>query len=54
LGAFYPFSRNHNDINSDSQEPYLFEGDFGKAIKEAMILRYKLHAYLYSLVHMAS
>jgi len=54
LGAFYPFSRNHNDIHSKDQYPYIFDADHSSAIKDAMVLRYKIHAYMYTLMQQAS
>ncbi|XP_049874699.1 uncharacterized protein LOC126372833 [Pectinophora gossypiella] len=49
LGAFYPFSRNHADINSKPQDPV----SLGPAVVEASIvalrLRYRLLPYYYTL-----
>ncbi|XP_068119695.1 lysosomal alpha-glucosidase-like [Hyperolius riggenbachi] len=53
LGAFYPFMRNHNNLDSKSQEPYVFGKDAQNAIRRALKIRYSLLPYLYTLFHKA-
>uniref|UniRef100_A0A8C7B4Q5 Lysosomal alpha-glucosidase n=1 Tax=Neovison vison TaxID=452646 RepID=A0A8C7B4Q5_NEOVI len=53
LGAFYPFMRNHNDLNSLPQEPYRFSETAQEAMRKALGLRYTLLPYLYLLFHRA-
>ncbi|KAM9296667.1 lysosomal alpha-glucosidase-like, partial [Gastrophryne carolinensis] len=53
LGAFYPFMRNHNDRDSQPQEPYVFGNQAQIAIRNAVIMRYSLLPYLYTLFHKA-
>lgn len=53
LGAFYPFMRNHNDLNSVPQEPYRFSETAQQAMRKAFALRYALLPYLYTLFHRA-
>ncbi|XP_056890732.1 lysosomal alpha-glucosidase isoform X1 [Takifugu flavidus] len=53
LGAFYPFTRNHNDIKSKAQDPTVFSPLARTAIKDAILLRYSLFPYLYTLFHHA-
>jgi len=53
LGAFYPFMRNHNDLNSLPQEPYRFSETAQEAMRKALALRYALLPYLYLLFHRA-
>ncbi|MEE6514606.1 hypothetical protein FKM82_022909, partial [Ascaphus truei] len=53
LGAFYPFMRNHNNLESESQEPYVFSKPAQEAIKTALYIRYSLLPYLYTLFHKA-
>mmetsp|Transcript_34373 Transcript_34373/g.75764 ORF Transcript_34373/g.75764 Transcript_34373/m.75764 type:complete len:898 (+) Transcript_34373:22-2715(+) len=52
LGAFYPFSRNHNSIYMVPQELYLWES-VTEAAKNALRMRYQLLPYLYSLFYAA-
>jgi lysosomal alpha-glucosidase len=54
VGAFYPFSRNHNDhyfISQDPASPDLggIEGNVFKSAKKALVKRYTLLPYLYTL-----
>ncbi|RKP16814.1 glycoside hydrolase, partial [Rozella allomycis CSF55] len=53
LGAFYPFSRNHNSIDAESQEPYLWP-IVSKVSKKYLRLRYKLLPYWYTLFYESS
>ncbi|XP_007958016.2 lysosomal alpha-glucosidase [Orycteropus afer afer] len=53
LGAFYPFMRNHNDLNSLPQEPYRFSDSAQQAMRKAFAWRYALLPYLYTLFHRA-
>ena len=49
LGAFYPFSRNHNTIAAKAQDPAAFGDDFAKMARNVLLTRYSLLPYLYSL-----
>lgn len=51
LGAFYPFSRNHNGIGQTDQHPSAFGADFVTASREILEVRYWLLPYLYTLFH---
>ena len=49
LGAFYPFSRNHNEIKKTPQEPWAFNTGFTlKAAIKAIKMKYSLLRYFYS------
>lgn len=59
VGAFYPFSRNHNGWDSSSQEPYVFEEDIYDAsatyldiMRMAMRLKYSMVRYYYTQITM--
>ncbi|CAH8477884.1 unnamed protein product [Schistosoma bovis] len=51
LGAFYPFSRNHNEDEAMDQDPAYWSKDSTKAIKESLKLRYHLLPYIYTLFY---
>uniref|UniRef100_A0A671M8Z5 Lysosomal alpha-glucosidase-like n=1 Tax=Sinocyclocheilus anshuiensis TaxID=1608454 RepID=A0A671M8Z5_9TELE len=57
LGAFYPFSRNHNSIDEQENflpsEPTAFSPAARIAMKEVILLRYSLFPHLYTLFHHA-
>ncbi|KAK3096704.1 hypothetical protein FSP39_002561 [Pinctada imbricata] len=53
LGAFYPFSRNHNGINVVDQDPGALGERVANASREALETRYWLLPYLYTLFHHA-
>ena len=48
LGAFYPFSRNHNTIFAIPQEPTAWYTPVTAIIKSALLQRYRLFFYLYA------
>jgi alpha-glucosidase (family GH31 glycosyl hydrolase) len=52
LGAFSPFSRNHNAIGQLPQEPYRWDS-VANVSRQALNLRYRLLPYLYTLFYNA-
>ncbi|KAI0399857.1 glycoside hydrolase family 31 protein [Xylaria palmicola] len=52
LSAFFPFYRNHNEINAVSQEPYLWPS-VTEASKKAMKIRYTLLPYIYTTFYLS-
>ncbi|KAK7501086.1 hypothetical protein BaRGS_00007571 [Batillaria attramentaria] len=53
LGAFYPFSRNHNGLGYIEQHPGAFGDRVANASREILETRYWLLPYLYTLFHYA-
>uniref|UniRef100_A0A673W168 Alpha glucosidase n=1 Tax=Salmo trutta TaxID=8032 RepID=A0A673W168_SALTR len=51
LGAFYPFMRNHNDKPNAPQELYVFGLEAQAAMRSAVMLRYSLLPFLYTLFY---
>jgi alpha-glucosidase len=49
MGCFYPFFRNHSNMNTARQEPWAFGNEVEKLSREAISLRYHLLRYIYSL-----
>jgi alpha-glucosidase (family GH31 glycosyl hydrolase) len=52
VGAFYPFSRDHNRIDMIPQELYRWES-VATAGRNALNMRYRLLPYLYTLFYLA-
>ncbi|KAM5206069.1 putative maltase-glucoamylase 2 [Hipposideros larvatus] len=53
LGAFYPFSRNHNSIGTRNQDPVAWNSTFEMYSRDVLQTRYTLLPYLYTLMHKA-
>ncbi|XP_037691918.1 maltase-glucoamylase, intestinal isoform X2 [Choloepus didactylus] len=53
LGAFYPFSRNHNTIGTRRQDPVSWDAAFVNISRSVLQTRYTLLPYLYTLMHEA-
>jgi alpha-D-xyloside xylohydrolase len=52
VGAFYPFSRNHNTLGAAPQELYLWDS-VTEAAQKALGMRYMLLPYMYTLFYQA-
>lgn len=52
LGAFYPFSRNHNINDARSQEPYSFGPQLLDTSRESLKTRYALLKSMYTVMVM--
>ncbi|KAK2912661.1 sucrase-isomaltase, intestinal-like [Channa argus] len=50
LGAFYPYSRNHNGKGSPRQDPVSWNATFSNASRDVLNIRYTLLPYLYTLM----
>nr|XP_056706356.1 sucrase-isomaltase, intestinal [Euleptes europaea] len=53
LGAFYPYSRNHNGLGSMIQDPVSFNRTFEDMSRKVLNIRYTLLPYLYTLMYEA-
>nr|XP_012788816.1 unnamed protein product [Sorex araneus] len=51
LGAFYPYSRNHNAMGSKEQDPGVFGEEFAVISRSVLRNRYFLLPYLYTLFY---
>ncbi|KAF4072036.1 hypothetical protein AMELA_G00269730 [Ameiurus melas] len=50
LGAFYPYSRNHNGKGNPRQDPVAWNATFAAASRDVLNIRYTLLPYLYTLM----
>ncbi|XP_019853735.1 PREDICTED: lysosomal alpha-glucosidase-like [Amphimedon queenslandica] len=53
VGAFYPFSRNHNSYNTIAQDPTEFGEEVINSTRNVLLIRYKLLPFLYTLFYHA-
>ncbi|XP_012576239.1 PREDICTED: maltase-glucoamylase, intestinal [Condylura cristata] len=53
LGAFYPFSRNHNTIGTRRQDPVSWDQAFENLSRSVLETRYTILPYFYTLMHLA-
>ncbi|XP_077421965.1 sucrase-isomaltase, intestinal [Vanacampus margaritifer] len=53
LGAFYPYSRNHNGKGNPRQDPVAWDATFAEASRNVLNIRYTLLPYLYTLMYVA-
>ena len=49
LGAFYPFSRNHNHLEAQDQEPYALGDEVLVTAKISLKTRYSLLKWYYAI-----
>ena len=54
VGAFYPFSRNHNHRRAIDQYPWTFGENYENIIKKDILVRYSLIRYFYSQLFLVS
>ncbi|NWH27846.1 MGA protein, partial [Grus americana] len=54
LGAFYPFSRNHNGNGAQRQDPVAWNSTFEDISRKVLNIRYTLLPYLYTLMYEAN
>ena len=54
MGAFYPFSRNHNAIGQIDQDPGVFGDEVAGIVRAALTTRYWLLPHLYTLFYLAA
>ncbi|KAM4742529.1 sucrase-isomaltase, intestinal [Anableps anableps] len=50
LGAFYPYSRNHNGKGNPRQDPVAWDNKFAEVSRDVLNIRYTLLPYLYVLM----